>query len=77
MTPQGDGFVVKGKLKQSGVPDTFLATVPLYAARTGAKPALLGNVVVSGPETSFKFVTKTPPKKILIDPNLTLLAVAE
>jgi hypothetical protein len=77
--PQGDRFVVRGKLKQSGVPENFIAPVPLYAPRAmpGAKPALLGVVVASGPETSFSFTTRSTPKKILIDPNMTLLCLTE
>jgi len=38
---------------------------------------LLGSVVVAGPETSFHFVTPTQPRKIIIDPQMTLLCVPE
>jgi hypothetical protein len=75
--PQGTGFVVRGTLKQNGVPDSFLAPVPLYAARAGGKPVLLGTVIASGRETSFRFVTQVAPKKILIDPQMTLLCLPQ
>lgn len=73
--PQGTEFVVRGTLRQSGVPDTFLALVPLYASRPGGKPVLLGTVSAAGPETPFHFTTAAAPKKILIDPQLTLLCL--
>ncbi len=75
--PQGDGFAVRGVLKQTGVPESFMAPVPLYATRPGSKPALLGTVVTSGEETSFHFTSRMHPKRILIDPQLTLLCLTE
>ncbi len=68
-------YLVRGKLTQSEVPPTFLAAVPLYAARAGGKPVLLGNVVTSGEETSFQFTTRFAPRRILIDPHSTLLTL--
>jgi Peptidase family M1 domain len=71
------GYLVRGKLFQSGVPRSFIAPVPLYA-NTGTGPLiLLGRVITDGAETSFHFVTKTPPRKIVIDPQMTLLCVSE
>jgi hypothetical protein len=75
--PQGAGFVVRGTLKQHGVPDSFLAPVPLYATRAGGRPVLLGTVTASGPETPFHFVSQVAPKKILIDPQGTLLCLPQ
>ncbi len=69
----GEQNVVKGVLHQTGVPADFLAGVPLYASYSGGKPILLGRVVTSGEETSFRFVTHVDPKRILIDPEMTML----
>ncbi len=71
--PQGKNFLVRGTLQQSGVAENFVAAVPLYAARPGGKPVPLGTVVTSGAATSFQFVSRAPIKRILIDPQLTLL----
>ncbi|MBI3484788.1 MAG: hypothetical protein HY012_06510 [Acidobacteria bacterium] len=69
---------MRGKLKQSGVPVSFIAPVPLYSPGTvGGKPVLLGTVVTNGEETPFLFTVRTAPKKLLIDPNLTLLCQTE
>lgn len=70
------GFVVRGRLFQSGVPRSFIAPVPLYA-HTGGHSSQLGVVVAAGPETAFQFITQAAPNKIIIDPRMTLLCVSE
>jgi len=75
--PQGKGFLVRGTLKQSGVPESFLAAVPLYVARAGGKPMPLGTVGTSGERTAFQFISPVQPKRLLIDPQLTLLCLTE
>jgi hypothetical protein len=71
------GYVVRGKLLQQGVPRSFLAPVPLYVVSSGSRPVFLGVVTASGPETPFHFSSQTEPQKILIDPQMTLLCVAQ
>jgi len=70
------GFLVRGKLFQSGVPRSFIAPVPLYA-NTGGHSTQLGVVAAAGPETTFQFTTQAAPNKISIDPRMTLLCVSE
>jgi hypothetical protein len=67
------GEVVRGRLFQTGVPRSFIASVPLYANNVSGHNVFLGAVVAAGPETSFHFVTQTPPKRLVIDPLMTLL----
>jgi peptidase M1-like protein len=71
------GFVVRGKLLQTGVPRSFLAPVPLYATGGPGGRSFLGTVIAAGPETSFHFHSAAPPRKILIDPQMTLLCITE
>jgi hypothetical protein len=71
--PHGQGFLVTGKLLQTGVEDIFTAAVPLYGGKPGGKLERLGVVVTTGPETRFHFVVKNRPPRILVDPQLTLL----
>jgi Peptidase family M1 domain len=71
--PSDQGFVIKGKLLQTGVAASFVAPVPVYS-RTGA---YLGRVIAGGPETSFRFVAARDPGKLLVDPQMTLLCVAD
>jgi Peptidase family M1 domain len=71
------GFLVRGKLFQENVPHSFLAPVPLYAGSTAGHATYLGTVIASGPETSFHFISKTDPRKLVIDPQMTLLCVTQ
>ncbi|MGH9677336.1 MAG: hypothetical protein ACRD36_09565, partial [Candidatus Acidiferrum sp.] len=71
-----NGFLIKGKLIQTNVPRSFIAPVPLYAS-AGGHPVFLGTVLAEGPETSFHFTTPNLPRKILIDPQMTLLCTSE
>jgi Peptidase family M1 domain len=71
------GFQIRGKLLQSGVPESFIAPVPLYAATNLGRSVYLGTVTATGKETSFSFTSTTEPHKLLIDPHRTLLCVAE
>jgi len=70
------GYQVRGKVFQTGVPNSFIARVPLYASGS-VHNSLLGTVVAAGPETSFRFETQNPPHKIAIDPHMTLLCTTE
>ncbi|MBZ5701903.1 MAG: hypothetical protein LAN84_08645 [Acidobacteriia bacterium] len=74
---ENGGYVVRGKLRQTGVPRGFVAPVPLSASLGGGRSVALGTVVASGEETSFRFTTASAPRKIVIDPQMTLLCVAE
>ena len=67
------GFIVKGKLLQHGVANSFVAPVPIYSSTGG----YLGRVIAGGPETPFHFVSTREPGKLLIDPQMTLLCVID
>ncbi len=71
------GFQIRGKLLQSGVPRSFIAPVPLYMGAGQGRSVLLGTVFAAGEETPFTFTTQTEPRKLLIDPRMTLLCVPE
>jgi hypothetical protein len=71
------GWAVKGTLTQDAVPDTFVAAVPIYAQGESGKPLLLGTVTTSGKETAFRFAAPISPRRLLIDPQQTLLCTHE
>lgn len=71
------GYQVRGKLFQSDVPHSFIAPVPLYISSVSGHHVLLGTVLAAGEETSFSFISKIDPHKLLIDPHMTLLCVVE
>jgi hypothetical protein len=67
------GEVVRGKLFQTGVPRSFITSVPLYASNGVGHTVYLGSVVAGGTETSFHFTTQSAPHRLVIDPQMTLL----
>jgi hypothetical protein len=71
------GEAVRGKLFQTGVPRSFITSVPLFANNGSGHIIFLGEVVAAGPETSFHFITQDPPHKLVIDPQMTLLCTTE
>jgi len=71
------GFQVRGKLLQSGVSHSFIAPVPLYGSTSMGRTFYLGTVTATGEETSFMFNSTLEPHKLLIDPRMTLLCMAE
>jgi hypothetical protein len=71
------GFQVRGKLFQSEVPRSFIAPVPVYIGSSAGHSTYLGTVQTAGDETSFSFRSQLEPHKLLIDPHMTLLCVAE
>jgi hypothetical protein len=73
--PGPKGFQVRGKLTQKYVPEDFVLRVPVYGQGQNGKPVLLGHVVTSGEETSFQFAAAISPKRLLIDPQMTLLCL--
>lgn len=70
--PGPGGFVVSGSILQSGVPDAFEMPVPLYADEV-----LLGNVDVSSDGGDFRFVVRSRPQAIHVDPKGTILMRAQ
>jgi len=72
--PQG-GVLIKAKIHQDGVPDTF--TMPLEIFATSALDKSIkekvGRVVTTGPETSFQLRLKRKPAKLSLDENHWIL----
>ena len=71
------GYQVRGKLFASRVPHSFIAPVPLFVSTGSGHGVFLGTVIAAGDETPFSFITQTDPRKLLIDPHMTLLCVPE
>lgn len=72
-----NGFQIRGKLLQSGVPHSFIAPVPLYGSTSVGRTFYLGTVTATGEETHFTFNAASELHKLLIDPRMTLLCIPE
>jgi hypothetical protein len=51
--------------------------VPIYAKNSGGQLSYVGTVIATGSETGFHFAVNAVPQKLIIDPQMTLLCVAE
>jgi hypothetical protein len=65
--------VVTGTILQKDAPKDLVTPVPLYGSRAG-KMVFLGRVFADGPETPFHVSAPTGTRRIIVDPNQTLLA---
>jgi len=64
--------IVRGVISQKDAPKDLVTSVPLYAAR-GGKLVWLGRVFADGPETPFLIHAPAGTRKIVVDPNETVL----
>ena len=71
-TPRSGGTTVSGILVQKEAPADLVTSVPVYSVLAG-KTTLLGRVFADGPETPFHLAAPPGTKKIVLDPNQTLL----
>lgn len=64
---------ITGTIFQKDAPDTLVTSVPLYASVDG-KTVLLGRVFADGPETPFHLTASPGTRRVVVDPDRTLLA---
>jgi hypothetical protein len=69
MTASGGVNTVHGKIRQANAPDTLVTSVPLYT-ETGQ---FLGRVFAEGPESTFRLRVPPGTKRVVLDPNGTVL----
>jgi hypothetical protein len=72
-TDKETATMVSGTILQKDAPQDLVTPVPLYASHSG-KLVLLGRVLADGPETPFHISAPAGTRKIVVDPNQTLLA---
>jgi Peptidase family M1 domain len=72
LKPESSGTMVSGTIFQEEAPDTMVTSVPIYAALAG-KNVYLGRVFADGPETAFHFRAPARTRKLLLDPEHTIL----
>jgi Peptidase family M1 domain len=65
--------MVSGVILQKDAPDNLVTSVPLYASVAG-RMVLLGRVFADGPETPFHLTAPASARKVVLDPDQTVLA---
>jgi hypothetical protein len=68
--------VVTGTLVQEQAPDELVTAVPLYAS-IGGKNIFLKRIFAEGKETQFRISAPAGTRKLVIDPEQTLLSRAK
>jgi hypothetical protein len=71
--PKGTGVTVSATILQKEAPQDLVTSVPVYAVITGRQPVLLGRVFADGEESSFRLAAPAGTRKIVLDPNETIL----
>jgi hypothetical protein len=72
-TPKGTGTVVSGTIVQKDAAESLVTSVPLYAVVQGKQPVFVGRVFADGAESSFHLAVPSGARKIVIDPEETVL----
>jgi hypothetical protein len=65
---------VTGVIVQKDVPDDLVTAVPVYAVTAGNAQVFLGEVLVDGPDTTFRLTAPSDVRKIVLDPKQTILS---
>jgi hypothetical protein len=74
LTPKGTGSVVSGTILQKNAPTDLVTSVPVYGvAGVGKQPILLGRVFADGEETTFRLESPAGVRKVVLDPEQTVL----
>jgi hypothetical protein len=71
-TQKATDVVVSGTIFQKDAPQELVTAVPVYTVLAG-KNVLLGQVFADGPETGFRLTAPPGTRKVVLDPNQTLL----
>jgi hypothetical protein len=72
-TDKSEATTISGTILQKDAPEDLVTPVPLYAS-VGRKLVFLARVFADGAETSFHLTAPVGTRKIVVDPNQTLLA---
>jgi Peptidase family M1 domain len=71
---KGNITVVTGSIRQRDAPEDLVTSVPLYAVVAGKAPVLLARVFAEGAETPFRVSAPPGTRKLLLDPQETILS---
>jgi hypothetical protein len=71
--PRAGKFAASATLLQKNAPDSLITPVPIYAAMPDGSMRFLARVFADGPETTVKLMVPAGTKKLVIDPEQTLL----
>jgi hypothetical protein len=68
------GAVASGVIVQKDAPEDLVTAVPVYAMTRGNSLVFLGEVLADGAETAFRLNAPSDARKIVLDPEQTILS---
>jgi hypothetical protein len=71
--PGGGKLAASATLLQKNAPDSLITSVLIYAAMPDGSMRFLARVFADGPESSIKVMVPAGTKKLVVDPEQTLL----
>jgi len=74
LAPRDKSVSVSGIITQKDAPRDLITSVPLYAVLSGDRRVLLGRVFADGPEASFRLTAPLGTRRIVADPEQTILS---
>jgi aminopeptidase N len=72
-TPKENGVLVSGTIVQKDAPDDLVTAVPVYGAASGNSLKLLGVVLADGNESTFRVTAPAGTRRVVLDPEQTIL----
>lgn len=75
LAPKGTHTVVTGTILQKDAPKELVTSVPIYALLSGDRRVFAGRVFADGPENSFRLNAPVGTRKLIVDPEETVLSV--
>jgi hypothetical protein len=73
LVPKGNSVIISGTILQKDAPKELVSSVPLYGDISGERSILLGRVFADGPESPFRLVAPSGVKRVVVDPEQTIL----
>jgi len=74
LAPKEKSVAVSGTITQKDAPRDLITSVPLYAVLPGDRRVLLGRVFADGPEASFRLSAPLGTRRVVADPEQTILS---
>ncbi len=73
ITPKEQAAIATGVIVQKDAPEDLVTAVPVYAQTTAKSLVYIGEVLADGAETTFRLPAPKETRKIVLDPNRTVL----
>jgi hypothetical protein len=74
ITEKNGVTTVTGVIVQKDVPDDLVTAIPVYATTASNAQVFLGEVLADGPDTTFRLTAPADVRKIILDPQQTILS---